>query len=368
MVSDLAHLLSNSLIDWFQFQALLSSRLIALDKSPGVRSIGIGETLGRIMGKAVCLVTWDVAKDICASKKLCTGLQCGIECTIHAATDLSNSHDDSYGMLTVEAKNAFNTINRSALLWNIRVLWPHTSRFIFNTYRNQSPLILKGSTLTLFSSEGIVQGYPLSMFIYAVASLPIIDQMNHLSDCIQIWYSDDSSTFGAFDSLLTWFKNLPRIGPLFSYFPEPTKCQQVVKASSINSASSTFYNTGVNVVMNCRFLGGCVGDSEGITAFTLSRITGWAGHASLLSDIANNQPQVAYTALTKSLQQQCLFFQRVTKGVSQIFRKIDDVLTSQYIPALFGHTCSATERLLFSLPPKIGGLNLTIPTQTVISS
>ena len=96
----------------------------------------------------------------------------------------------------------------------------------------------------------------------------------------------------------------------------------------------------------------CIGDSEGITAFTLSRKTEGAGHVSLLSDIANNQPQVSYMALAKSLQQQWLFFQRVTKGISQLFQKMDNVLTSQFILALFGHTCFATEHLLFSLPPK----------------
>ena len=99
----------------------------------------------------------------------------------------------------------------------------------------------------------------------------------------------------------------------------------------------------------------CIGYSDSITAFTLSRTTEWTIH---VSDIANNQAQVANTALTKSLQQQWLFFQSVTKNVSQLFQKMDNVLTSQFIPGLFSHTCtcSATERLLFSLPRQIGGL------------
>jgi hypothetical protein len=188
-VSNLARHLANSLVDWNLIQALLSNRLIALDKSPGVRPIGVGETLQRIIGKAICLVTRSDAGSICGSKQLCAGLKCGIEGAIHSVTDLFDSHDDDYGVLIVDAKNAFNSINRISLLWNIRILWPQASRFIFNTYRGKSLLLLKNCTEVLNSSEGVVQGDPLSMFIYAVATLPLIDKLSTVQSCIQLWYA-----------------------------------------------------------------------------------------------------------------------------------------------------------------------------------
>ena len=69
-VADLCRFLSNSFVDWTQIQALLSNRLIALDKSPGIRPIGVGETLHRILGKSVALVTKDDAQSVCGSKQL----------------------------------------------------------------------------------------------------------------------------------------------------------------------------------------------------------------------------------------------------------------------------------------------------------
>ena len=82
-VANLCRFLSNTLVDWTQIWALLSNRSIALDKSPGIRMIGVGETLRWIIGKSVSLVIKDDAESVCGSKQLCAGLKCGIEGVIH---------------------------------------------------------------------------------------------------------------------------------------------------------------------------------------------------------------------------------------------------------------------------------------------
>uniref|UniRef100_A0A1X7SXG4 Reverse transcriptase domain-containing protein n=1 Tax=Amphimedon queenslandica TaxID=400682 RepID=A0A1X7SXG4_AMPQE len=361
-IAGLSRSLSNSLVDWSRIQALLANRLIALDKQPGIRPIGIGETLRRIICKVVCMVTRDDATSVCGTEQLCAGLKCGIEGAIHTATELFDSHDDDFGVLIMDASNAFNSINRLAMLWNIRILWPRASRFIFNTYRGRSSLLLKGSVEVLYSCEGVVQGDPLSMFMYAVATLPLIRSLSDSSPCLQLWYADDSSALGAFDSIKSWLDSLSTTGPLFGYHPEPRKSYLIVKEATFDHATALFEDYGVNVVTSRRFLGGVIGSTTERDLFVSHKVEEWSHTVELLASIAIHQPQAAYVALTKSLQCEWTFLQRVIPPCSHLFQAIENSLSSSFIPNLLGHECSKLDRLVYSLPTKLGGLNIPLPT------
>ena len=67
-VAGLCRHLCNSIFLWDSIRTLVASHLIALDKCPGVRLRG--ETLSRIIGKAVCLVTHLDAALVCGSVQL----------------------------------------------------------------------------------------------------------------------------------------------------------------------------------------------------------------------------------------------------------------------------------------------------------
>ena len=94
---------------------LTASRLIALDKCPGVRPIGIGDTVRRIIGKAVlAVIKYDIL-DAAGALQLGASQEAGCEAVIHAMrnTFLDN---DSEAVLLVDA---FNSLNRQAALHNI---------------------------------------------------------------------------------------------------------------------------------------------------------------------------------------------------------------------------------------------------------
>ena len=131
--------MANSIIDWSLLQGLLASCLISLDMCSVIRPICVGEVIRKVICKSVYLVTREDAEAVCSTAQLCAGMRCGVEGAIHTVFDMFNSNN--YGVLVMDAQNAFSSINGTALVWNVRVLWPRASRFIFNTYmyRGWSP-------------------------------------------------------------------------------------------------------------------------------------------------------------------------------------------------------------------------------------
>ena len=150
-VAALACKLLNSIVPWDNISALVANCLIALDKCPGVCPIGNGESLRCVVGKAVCYVTIGDVVLACGSDQLCGGVRSGIEGAIHTMTSLFLQHGatSGWGVLLVDTSNAFNSLNRVALLWNVRVLWPCFSRFIFNTYQGWATLVVRSSNENL---------------------------------------------------------------------------------------------------------------------------------------------------------------------------------------------------------------------------
>ncbi|PFX30258.1 hypothetical protein AWC38_SpisGene4932 [Stylophora pistillata] len=108
-------------VDPISIEALLSSRLIPLDKGEGaVRPIGVGEVLRRIIGKGVTRVIKTDVIEASGSLQVCAGLKSGSEGAIHAMRIIFEA-DDTDAVLLIDASNAVNALNRSASLHNIRV-------------------------------------------------------------------------------------------------------------------------------------------------------------------------------------------------------------------------------------------------------
>ena len=84
VVARLADWMANSSPPWAAYLALMACRLGALDKSPGVRPVGIGETIRRALADLVMRSAGDQANTACGNLQLCRGLEAGIEGETHA--------------------------------------------------------------------------------------------------------------------------------------------------------------------------------------------------------------------------------------------------------------------------------------------
>ena len=167
-LAQVARRLCTSFVHPDGLSALLACRLIALDKCPGVRPIGICETARRIISKAVLQVTRADLQDATGSLQLCAGQIAGIEAAMKEAFSL----EETEAVLLV---NASNSLNRDAALHNIRHLCPVLSTILINIYRESTELFVDG--LVLASEEGTTQGNPLAMPMYALATIPLITRV-----------------------------------------------------------------------------------------------------------------------------------------------------------------------------------------------
>ena len=153
-------------------EAFLANRLVPLDKCPGIRPIGIGEVLRRIAGKVFMSVVKGDVQDSVGSLQVCAGQAGGCEAAVHAMRTLYEE-EDTDAVLLIDAANAFNSINRKAMLKNIERICPISYIYAYNCYAPHARLFVVGGK-EIRSMEGTSQGDPPSMAFYAIGLLPLI--------------------------------------------------------------------------------------------------------------------------------------------------------------------------------------------------
>lgn len=226
----LARKLCREFVDPHSIQDLLACRLIPLNKTPGVpvdqnpgiRPIGIGEVLRRIIGRAVTTHLRPEVIDAAGPLQLSAGQEGGAEAAVHAMRHFFEQ-DECEGMLLVDASNAYNSLNRIESLLHIQYICPEFSTYLINTYRLPCKLFISGGQgKFIYSKEGTTQGDNTASGFYSLGITPLLNILTHI-DCHQLWYADDAGAAGKLEHLKEWWDKLNIKGPQHGYFPEATK-------------------------------------------------------------------------------------------------------------------------------------------------
>ena len=93
-----------------------------------MRPIGVGETVLRIVNKAIAEVLRDDIQDAAGSLQLCAGQLSGCEAAVHSMYEVFQSSETEAAIL-VDASNAFNALNRQVALRNIQSFAHRCQRF-----------------------------------------------------------------------------------------------------------------------------------------------------------------------------------------------------------------------------------------------
>ena len=372
VLARLAKWLSNDSPPWAAYRALMAGHLIALDKNPGIRPIGIGEVLRRLLAKCVLSVAKGEAQEACGIDQLCGGLQAGIEGAVHVMHSIWDAHkmEEDWGFLLIDARNAFNEINRTVMLWVVRHEWPSGARFCFNCYQHHALLVNRGAigkTVMIPSQEGVTQGDPLAMICFGIGILPLIRQLkSEFPAAKQQWYADDGSIAGTFATIQAVFEQLQQLGPNYGYFPESSKSILIVSPQNVEQAKAEFANLQFQVETGARYLGSFIGETTERDGWISSKVDTWVHSISKLAGAAHAYPQSAYSALQRSVQQEWQYLQRTTPDIESCFAPLEMAIQGEFLPALFGETVDDGDyRLeLAHLPVKYSGMALPNPIKT----
>ena len=150
---------------------------------------------------------------------------------------------EAEAVVLVDASNAFNSLNRQAALHNIQHLCPPLFKILVNTYRENVQLFTDGETI--MSQEGITQGDPLAMAMYAVAITPLIHCLKD-NAVKQVWFADDATAGGNLVNLKEWGEHIVSKGPDYGYYPNAMKTWLVVKEEKEIDAATLQRNRSVN--------------------------------------------------------------------------------------------------------------------------
>ena len=146
---------------------------------------------------------------------------------------------EDWEFLLVDAKNAFNKINKTGMPWTVCNLCPSRARFVFNCYSHWSSLVLRngnGKASFLHSREGATQ-WVQSVKDYLRYGYPPTYKTPEwdITDITQPWYADNAGALGTFAIIETYLNLLMRQVPGTGYNTKPSKSILIVHPRDIKA-------------------------------------------------------------------------------------------------------------------------------------
>ena len=157
--------LASTFVDPHSVDSLPTYRLIL------IRPIIIGEVLRRVIGKTINWVLKDDIQEAARSLQTSTGLKAGAKAAIHAMRTILED-PSTKGIILVDARSTFNSLNRKVALHNIQIACPSFIHILINPCRTSSRMIIIGGA-DIHSTKGTTQSDNLVMSFCAIATVQI---------------------------------------------------------------------------------------------------------------------------------------------------------------------------------------------------
>jgi hypothetical protein len=271
-LAEWASWLANQHPPWAAYRARMACRLVARDKEPGVRPVGIGEIFRRLFAKAILLLVGREATSACDNLNLCVGLKAGIEGAVHALRDAWEEDLNGPPPAPDKVPELEEDPPGEGAAYPPLPDLRHTG---------QSP------------GHGDIWPcpHPLSL-----------DLRKRHPRVLQPWHADDAVMEGRASDVAAAMASLIQAGPARGYFPSPEKSVVLVRPADQLAAHSHLEDFQFRYQAGARYLGSFLGAESERDAWLAAKIDTWISAVQTLVKIAKRYPQMAYAGMARSFQ------------------------------------------------------------------
>jgi len=214
---------------------LLASRLVPIEKNDrgDIRPIAVGEVVYRaVSSRATHQVAGEAAK-ILLPHQYAVGISGGCEMIVHDLQHTLEQRSLHVAAISVDFRNAFNSISRKACLHSLMAHKELQSLWKLAAFAYSEPSMLlsrrsNGSmTCELWSEQGARQGDPLGVLLFCLGLHPILQRASALapSEVSSKCYVDDMTLVGPPEKLIPVYTFIETESRKIGLEVQPSKCQ-----------------------------------------------------------------------------------------------------------------------------------------------
>ena len=361
LTSFVNHLLAGKAPDEVQ-PFFAGARLCALEKGEDdVRPIAAGETLRRLVSKAVCLSIKEKAGSFFGRRQYGVAASAGAERVIHLCRRLmrNNEENENITFCKVDLRNAFNNVSRPVFIFLTRKHFPELSPWVEWCYANHSGLTFGNDFIT--SAEGVQQGDPLGPLLFSLVLAEVTEEIASNSNLrTQLWYLDDGVLVGEPKEVRKALDVLDEIGPKWGLFLNLSKCEVITPPASAHT--SVFFpdipSDKIRYDGNFDILGSPIGSAEHCAEFLMTHAIEPA-RETLEATAVLEDPQIAL-ALIRQCSGFCqmVYALRTTppQALGELCQKLDSHLAQAVEHAISPLGVAARDQI--QRPKRHGGFGL----------
>ena len=144
----------------------------------------------------------------------------------------------------------------------------------------------------------------------------------------QVWLADDATGAGSLLELLDWWNTIITEGKKIGYNVNESKSWLILKnESDIDTAKEIFTNT-TNLRHPERHLGAAIGNQSFKNEYVGGKITEWRKEILKLAEIAEMQPDAAFSAYIHGHQHKYTYFLQTIDGMEHYLEPLEDAVTN----------------------------------------